>query len=1122
MKQSKKIFTRLCLNNWGGITHKVLEFHEYVNLFSGKSGSGKSTIMDAIQIILYGSLSSAFLNKAADDAKNKRSVLSYLRGEQKDGTANRDQQDFYSHLVLEIEDTGLHINTCIGISFEVGRGDTDLKKYEFFSHSGKIPESEYLTEGRVPFSCEQMRKFVASWEKSRDNRGKGNVNRTYPSKESYLNSLYDVILGYIDGKRFVTMEKSAIALKMTNGTGTFIRDYMFPKSTEGTIEKISEQLGAYRDIKERIDDIEKRIGMLDEVHERHMECLLNQTDIIRMETLIRCVDIEDMKTKLEVWEQDLAAIEEKIVENENHRTGLVQEREVKSSDLVEVKANLDSTDYGEKKKRLQAMEDTIKPLEGQSREWRKLVSDLQLWETDDVVTDYVGNPALHLIEEFRKGQITEESCEELRRLLKEARENVEAELTDVNQQKKEIRQQWEEKKAWADDIRNDRKPYRASLKEARSKLSQRLSDQYGRSIKVYVFADLFDVVDEQWKNAIEGRMSRVKHSLITEPAFAHDAAILFRKMKQYEDVDLINSAAIVADQPAVMAGALYEAVETDQKFADVCLKRYLGRIMKCHSVEDLEQVRDGVTPDCYSYSNYMFSHLREKSYTRDACIGRKVSKAKLAQLDADIEKLGKELSELVEMASRLQAAYGFESLNRETETMVELSFAQRELDKKLTEKRKLEAIIEKLENGEIAKLKAQKEELEERIRVLDREIEDCNSIAKEDNKDKGRMEDRIANGKEKLEENLQGYTANEKIEQEVSQALKRQSGNAYKAAKQRELDEKRSQEEENTDRLGNARSKFNKAYPSFGFTGLERKNTCYDDLLEKYKNDFEPKYQKEFDDQCAMVHKSLRDNVIASIHGEIKAAMRHRDEINRLLRSISFSDSTYQIEVKRSDTETGQFYEMLMAKELDSKVSDNKGFDGQMSFGDEPFLEKYQQQIDLLTEKFTPARREDDEKIINYKKKEMEKFADYRNYLSFSMYERVVDETGLEHKNYVDDMAGRDSGGEGQNPKYVALLAGFAMLYMQQSNRDSRIRLVLLDEAFSKMDQERSEVCLKYARKLELQLIVCVPDERLQSLIRNVDSVYGFRRYKNQTTMMHIDKGRYLEMLEGSDGDEKT
>ena len=63
-------------------------------------------MMDAIQVILYGSVSAAFLNKAADDAKNRRSVLSYLRGAQKDGTANREHVDFCSQIVLEIEDTG--------------------------------------------------------------------------------------------------------------------------------------------------------------------------------------------------------------------------------------------------------------------------------------------------------------------------------------------------------------------------------------------------------------------------------------------------------------------------------------------------------------------------------------------------------------------------------------------------------------------------------------------------------------------------------------------------------------------------------------------------------------------------------------------------------------------------------------------------------------------------------------------------------------------------------------------------------------------------------------------------------------------------------------------------------
>lgn len=111
----------MLLNNWGGISHRMMEFHEYVNLFSGKSGSGKSTVMDAIQVVLYGSMSASFLNKAADDAKNRRSVMSYLRGEQKDGTANRGGQDFGSTLVLEIKDTGSGITTCFGVLFEIGR-----------------------------------------------------------------------------------------------------------------------------------------------------------------------------------------------------------------------------------------------------------------------------------------------------------------------------------------------------------------------------------------------------------------------------------------------------------------------------------------------------------------------------------------------------------------------------------------------------------------------------------------------------------------------------------------------------------------------------------------------------------------------------------------------------------------------------------------------------------------------------------------------------------------------------------------------------------------------------------------------------------------------------------------
>ena len=84
---------------------------------------------------------------------------------------------------------------------------------------------------------------------------------------------------------------------------------------------------------------------------------------------------------------------------------------------------------------------------------------------------------------------------------------------------------------------------------------------------------------------------------------------------------------------------------------------------------------------------------------------------------------------------------------------------------------------------------------------------------------------------------------------------------------------------------------------------------------------------------------------------------------------------------------------MLMAEELDSKNLDNAGIDGQISFGEDAFYQKYEQKIKLLTDKFMPPKDED-EHLRAQKRKEMEQYADYRNYLSFSMFEQVTDEHG--------------------------------------------------------------------------------------------------------------------------------
>lgn len=1115
MSQAKKVFTRMCLNNWGGIDHKVLEFHEYVNLFSGKSGSGKSTVMDAIQVILYGSFSPSFLNKAADDAKNRRSVLSYLRGEQKDGSANRKDCDFCSVIALEIEDTGTHIITCIGIAFEVRKSDSEIKKFVYFSHSGKMPESEYLTEQGVCYSNQEIKKLISSRAKSEDNRGKGDVNRIYGSKEAYLGTLYDVILGYIDQNRFITMEKSAIALKMTNGTGQFIRDYMFPKNTSNTIATISEQLDSYRQIKEKIEDLRKRIELLSEIQASGKELVRLQTDIVRAEAMIRCIGIEDLRARIQAAEDDKRNLAEKQEQCKKKVQELSASREEAQQKLIQVSADLKASDLGGKQQQYEELDERSRMLADNTRQWQKILQGMKNWEEDDVITDYISNPVLNMIAELNQGRVTEELCQNLHLKIESAKQNIEDEVEDYRDQRREIGKQLKEKKRLVDDMKHDRKPYDENLRSARSALSQQLSDRYGQTVKVQIFADLFDVQEEEWKNAIEGRMGRLKHSLITEPQYAHEAAVLFRNMKQYENVDLINSKAIADSKPDCMEGSLYEAVKTQEAYVDVCLKRYLGHIIKCRSVEELEQVRDGVTPDCYSYSNFIFRHLKKKDYTTRACIGRRVSKARLAEYEKDVEELSRQEMQLDDLLRRLKEARDFECLKDEPSHYVKLSRAGEELARVNKKKMELEETIRSLREGAYKELEEKEQSLQKQVKMVQEELDQTQGELARLGSRIGELSGENESRRQQLEEKLQGYVPNEALEQEVWELLKKQSGQAVINRKKAQVADLEEKEQAQAETLRAARNRYIFAYPAGPFNGAETSNEAYEKLLEKYLTDFEPAYEEEFEKKCASIYKSLRENVIATIHGDIKAAKRHAYEINRLLRETNFSDSTYQIKIEPAKNENGQFFDMLMAEELDSKNLDNAGIDGQISFGEDAFYQKYEQKIKLLTDKFMPPKDED-EHLRAQKRKEMEQYADYRNYLSFSMFEQVTDENGtVIRENFVDDMAGRDSGGEGQNPKYVALLAGFAMLYMQQSKRDSKIKLVLLDEAFSKMDQERSAVCLKYARKMDLQLIVCVPDERLQSLIRNVDCVYGFRRYQNRISMMHIDKGQYLEIMEG-------
>lgn len=1115
--KAKKVFRRLCLTNWGGVDHTILEFNEYVNLFSGKSGSGKSTAMDALQVILYGSVSSNFLNRAADDKKNKRSVFGYLRGEQKDGTANREKQDFCSVIALEIEDVRTHTKNCVGFNFEVRSKDTELNKFVYFSHTGDMPEGGYLTKEGIPFTNAQMRELIEERERSIGNRGRAEINRIYNTKEAYLATLYQKILGGIDGRRFETMEKSAIALQMSNGTGQFIKDYMFPQGTGEAITQLSEQLGAYRDICERIEDIKKRIGLLENVQKAGIKLSTAKAEQVHYSSLIKCLNIVDAKDHIAAWQAEKETVDGELIQLKQVQEKFQKQEESINEQWTQAKADLQSSDLGHYKEHLEELNRRSEMLAANNRRWRTVTEGLKQWGEDDYINDYLSGQVLKKIDLFLKEQVTTEKCVELRETLLEEKKQLEKELGMLQEDYREIKKQLEERRSIVNDMKQDRKPYGAKLKKAQAELQEHLQYACGKDAKVFVLADLFDIQDAEWKNAVEGCMGKLRFALITEPKYAEEAAREFRKLSRHENIDLINAKALKESQPKSRENSLYETVICEKDYVDDCLKRFLGSIIKCQTEEEMIAAGNAITKDCYSYHNFMFRHLRKKDYEM-AFIGTKVSKVKLGEYERELEKLEKRFAALGEQISHMKLMYDYEMLAENPFDYMEFSKAGTELKETTVEIEKLHTVIDNLEKGEFRELQQREEQLHKEYKNLRKQSRDCNIRIQEKTARAAGLAADIKGKEEELKELEIGYTENTKIKEEIRQEREKGiSGITLNNRWIRKIKEARETEEEAKQERTIAREEYITNYPNSEFTGWEPDNEKYDRKLVEYQKNYEPQYQEEFEKQCSLIYKSLRDNVIAKIHGDIKAAHRHKEEINRLLRETNFADSCYQIDIEPADNADGQFYDMLMAEELDTKNPDNDGFEGQLSLGENAFYQKYEMQIKALMEKFMPAKNIDEVQLKKYQE-EMNKYADYRTYLAFRMNEIVTDSEGKTiRKNYVDEMAGRDSGGEGQNPKYVALLAGFAMLYMSQTNRDSKIKLVLLDEAFSKMDQERSAVCLQYARKMDLQLIVCVPDERLQSLIRNVDSVYGFRRKNNRISMMHIDKGSYLKMMEGEE-----
>ena len=196
------------------------------------------------------------------------------------------------------------------------------------------------------------------------------------------------------------------------------------------------------------------------------------------------------------------------------------------------------------------------------------------------------------------------------------------------------------------------------LEQARTILRNRLYQETGKSVNVEILADLLDIRDETWRNAVEGYMGYNKLSVIVEPKYAQKAMKIYEEMdkEKFYRVAVLDTERVAADHHQVAEGSLAQEVEARSDYAQAYVNFLLGRVMKCNDVDELRSHRIGITKNCVSYHNYRIQHINPTLYTTAAYIGKSSVRQRIKLLEKslkDMEEALKPRQDIVKDAGRV-------------------------------------------------------------------------------------------------------------------------------------------------------------------------------------------------------------------------------------------------------------------------------------------------------------------------------------------------------------------------------------------------------------------------------------------------------------------------------------
>lgn len=1110
--------SRMVLNNWHYINHRVLSFHDGINFFTGHSGSGKSTVIDALQIVLYANTDGrGFFNKAAADDSD-RNLMEYLRGMVNIGENNEfsylRNHNFSSTIVLELKQTDTERCQCVGVVFDVDTAVNE-KSHLFFWHEGPIWENQYRTETRT-MTIEEVKGYLQEHYSKEDYSFTSN-------NERFRKQLYDVYLGGLDKEKFPPLFKRAIPFRMNIKLEDFVKEYICMEQ-DIHIEDMQESVMQYGRLQQKIADTREEIAVLSKLNAKYKKLEQKRKEEQQQAYFERKLQIRAKRAELKEW-RDRVHLDE---EEESRQKQLLSQVEASVQDLErqseQLLRQILESGYESLKEKLAGIQEQVQHLSGSKMQYQNIVAGLKQWENYDGTY----NSTLQAIAEFEKGNLTVHGMEKLQRELKELRGEVEEQHRDARDVLRELKKEEKQLQEEWNLLNLGNKAYPREVEAARNYLIRRLGQETGKGVQVEILADLLEIEDETWRNAVEGYLGSNKLTLIVEPRYAKLALEIYKELdpKQYHRVAVLDTERVEQEEHPVLPNALAGEVSTNRSYVRAYLDFLLGKVIKCNSKEELRQCRIGITPDCVIYHSYRIQHMNPDQYTRFSYIGKNSVKQRKKRLGQQLEQLAKKRIPQEELLAACEQVLAYEALQNDVQLYQGWLADMETLKQKQKEKEQLLGKLELLREQTInqweeerAAVAALCEGKKREISALEREV--------------WKIQERISLNRTRMAEGEQELLGMERVldadmdamEQEHLEAAFEQYLRAHEAVRlpklmelcREEAETIRTEAEQTKRELVDLRTDYLRTYVNrTQLSPTDEDNARYEALYERLSCEHLDRFEKEAEEQAKAAVEHFRDDFIFKIRNAIKEALVRKDELNRVISRLDFGKDKYQFVIGKNKGAYGIYYDMFMDEALEINPMQLKHeTEYQMDLFSMEHENRYGEQMNELIRAFIPPEHATAEQLEEARRN-MEKFADYRTYLSFDMQQIIQNEDGV-MKIGLSKMIRKNSGGEGQNPLYVALLASFAQAYRinltPKLQRRPTIRLVVLDEAFSKMDAEKVASCIELIRSLGFQALISATNDKIQNYLENVDKTFVFANpRKNRISIQEFERAEFGEL----------